>query len=291
MALAPETPARAAGAAGNRVFLLVHGAWHNALHWNEVAIRLTSAGARVVAVDLPGHGLNARLTPSYLAQDGEALLSAPSPHKDVTLDDYVGAVGDVIAGIDDAAEITLVGHSMSGVVVTKAGEAGAARLKRIVYVTAYVPVRLPSSLAYIGLPENRSGRGDVFIGDPAKTGAVRVNPRSADPDYLGKLHQTFYGDMPFEAAAAWLNALTPDLPLGPVNSDARGTAEGWGKVPRSYVRCTRDAAIPLALQDLMIREADEAYPDNRFAVHTLESSHSPFASMPQALADILLAGA
>jgi hypothetical protein len=58
-------------------------------------------------------------------------------------------------------------------------------------------------------------------------------------------------------------------------------------VPRTYIRCTEDIAIPLALQDLMIRQADDLTPGNKFDVQTLNSSHSPFASQPELLSDIL----
>ena len=37
----------------------------------------------------------------------------------------------------------------------------------------------------------------------------------------------------------------------------------------------------------MIAEADGLTPDNRFDVHSLPSSHSPFASMPDRLAALL----
>ena len=53
------------------------------------------------------------------------------------------------------------------------------------------------------------------------------------------------------------------------------------------MRTTQDNTIPLALQDRMIAEADAATPGNRFAVHTLASGHSPFASMPDDLATVL----
>ncbi|MBS7706042.1 alpha/beta fold hydrolase [Chelatococcus asaccharovorans] len=281
---APREPSR-------RVFVLVHGAWHNALHWNAVALALARQGASVIAIDLPGHGLKAKFPRSYLAQDTEALLSEPSPSKGETLDDYAHAVTDVIDAIDESADVTLVGHSMSGLVVTRAGDLRADRLQRIVYVTAYVPVIFPNSLAYIGLPENEGARSAVFIGNPDLTGAVRINPRSTDAAYIEEMRATFFNDLGFDEFAPHLNALTPDLPLGAVNGDARGTAAHWGRVPRSYVRCTLDQAIPLALQDRMIREADAAYPDNRFAVHSLESGHSPFASKADALAAILIAGA
>ena len=42
--------------------------------------------------------------------------------------------------------------------------------------------------------------------------------------------------------------------------------------------------MPPALQDRMIAEADMATPRNPLQVHTLPSSHSPFASMPDAQA-------
>jgi hypothetical protein len=69
--------------------------------------------------------------------------------------------------------------------------------------------------------------------------------------------------------------------------DARGTAERWGAIPRTFIRTSEDRTIPPALQDRMIADADAATPENRFDVHTLPSSHSPFASMPDRLAEVL----
>jgi alpha-beta hydrolase superfamily lysophospholipase len=65
------TPVHAQGA-GQTTYVLVHGAWHNALHWSEVAARLASTGADVVAVNLPGHGLKAQYPKSILTQDQAA---------------------------------------------------------------------------------------------------------------------------------------------------------------------------------------------------------------------------
>ncbi|MGK6316715.1 alpha/beta fold hydrolase [Neorhizobium sp. DT-125] len=274
----------------NRYFVLVHGAWHSNAQWNAVALHLVAAGANVVCIDLPGHGLKAQLPAGYLAQDPKWLQASPSAIRDVSLEDCVQTIADVIAEIDDNADVTLVGHSMSGVVITKAGDLLADRLSRIVYVSAYVPVKYPNSPAYIALPENASSRSDSFIGDPQQTAVVRINPRSSDLSYLERLHGTFYSDMSFEEAMPYLNGLTPDLPVRILGSDARGRPETWGRIERAFIRCTLDTALPLPLQDLMIREADERYPENPFIVHTLEAGHSPFASMPKKLADILIGG-
>jgi hypothetical protein len=58
-------------------------------------------------------------------------------------------------------------------------------------------------------------------------------------------------------------------------------------VPRTFIRTTEDRTVPLALQDRMIAEADALTPDNPFDVRSLPSSHSPFASMPDRLAEVL----
>ena len=53
-------------------YLLVHGAWHSAAHWNRVAEHLTARGHRVDAIDLPGSGLDARYPHGHPLRD-EAL--------------------------------------------------------------------------------------------------------------------------------------------------------------------------------------------------------------------------
>jgi len=65
------------------------------------------------------------------------------------------------------------------------------------------------------------------------------------------------------------------------------TGGGWGSVPRSYLLCRQDQTVPPALQRLFISQADAAFPDTKTRVIELDSSHSPFLSMPGELADVL----
>jgi pimeloyl-ACP methyl ester carboxylesterase len=270
-------------------FVLVHGAWHTAAHWNRVAGRLTERGHRVIAVDLPGSGLSAAYPPSYLRNDFAALSSEVSPLKGVRLADYVTAV---VAQVERAARlgpVTLVGHSFGGLTVTRVAEAVPHLLRRLVYVSAYVPVAVPNGAGLSAYPEGAASiSGALLIGDPSVTGALRINPRNGDPDYVEKGRLAFYNDLSTEEYLAFAACLNPDLPLGVAFDDARGTPGRWGRVPRTFIRCTQDQTIPLALQDRMIAEADAATPDNPFHVDTLPSSHSPFASMPDELAAVLV---
>ncbi len=269
-----------------KTYVLVHGAWHGAQHWQRVAYRLSALGHRVVSLDLPAHGLNARFPRAYLDGDAARFAEEVSPVKDVTLEDAAGAVVAALRGPGDARSI-LVGHSIGGAVITRAAELAPELVGRLVYLTAFVPVGLGSASAYGALPEARTGYGGgVYIGNPAIHGAVRLNPRG-NAAYLEELRDAYYNDVSHEDFLAFAASLTPDLPLSYWTSTVEVSRERWGSVPRTYIRCTEDRAISPALQDRMIADADRFAPDSRFTVETLAASHSPFASRPDELAAIL----
>ena len=271
-------------------YLLVHGAWHTATHWNKVAEHLTAMGHRVHALDLPGSGLEAGYPQSYLSNDFEAFASEPSPIGATTLDDYANAIVEAVRELAGQHhlhrnKVTLVGHSMGGLAITKAAEQVPELIERLVYLTAYVPSKVATGAELGALPEGASSiSGAILVGDPSKTGAMRINPRSADPDYLEAGRQALYNDVPMEEYVRFAALFTPDYPVAVALGDARGTADRWGRIPRTFIRTEQDHTVPPALQDRMIADADELTPHNRFDVRTLPSSHSPFASMPDRLA-------
>ncbi|MBL0699237.1 alpha/beta fold hydrolase [Comamonas sp. JC664] len=273
-----------------RAFLLVHGAWHNALHWTRVAEALAARGHQVVAIDLPGHGLNARFPSAYVSGNAGAFGEERSPQADVTLEDCATAVVAALEKLQrgaGGAKPVLVGHSVGGAVITRAGELAPRLVERLVYLTAYCPLRLGSASGYGALPEAHTGYGEtLFVGDPAKLGAVRIDPRGA-PAYLEALREAYYQDVASADFLPFALTLTPDLPLSLWTSKTGATKERWGRIPRSYIRCTQDRAIAPALQDLMIREANVFTPGNAFTVESMEASHSPFASQPEKLAALL----
>jgi pimeloyl-ACP methyl ester carboxylesterase len=56
----------------------------------------------------------------------------------------------------------------------------------------------------------------------------------------------------------------------------------YGTIPHTYVTCTRDNTVPIALQRRFITEID-AVSQAPTTVVELDSSHSPFLSQPAAL--------
>ena len=270
--------------------LLLHGFWHGSWCWTEVLARLTGAGVRALAVDMAGHGLRAS-RPAALTQrpfDPEALAAEVSPVAGVDLDQ----AGDLlVAQLKQlgGAPVTVVAHSMGGAVLTRAGQLAPGLIAHAVYLAAFMPASGVPPAAYVRMPENEGSRvGALRVGDARATGALRVDVASPDPAHRAAVRETFYGDVDPATAEAAIALLTPDAPVGISAGVTALTADGWGSIPRTYVVCARDATIPPALQRKFIADADAAFPGNPTAVRELEASHSPFLSMPDQVAGIVL---
>lgn len=101
--------------------MLVHGAWQTAATWDLVLPPLQSAGGRVFTAKLTG-----------LEADGPELTEA------VTLETHIQDVVRLME-VEDLHDVTLVGHSYGGMIVTGVAERAGPRIGRLVYVDAFVP--------------------------------------------------------------------------------------------------------------------------------------------------------
>lgn len=226
-------------------FLLIHGSCHGAWCWEATIAELRARGHDATAIDLPGHGTD------------------KTPPEEVTLDDYARAI---CAAINDP--VLLVGHSMAGYAIAAAAERCPDKVAGLIYLAAYVPM---------------AGKSLVDMRRMAPTQplleAIRVSPDrltwSADPDMAV---DKFYADVPPDLARATIARLTPEpivpqeTPLWPDHAET---------LPRDYIRCAEDFAVPTAFQHIMT----EGWPEG--TVHDLPGSHSPFLSRPSDLAATL----
>ena len=231
-------------------FVLVHGSFHGGWCWDAVVARLTAAGHRVLAPDLPGRGSDAR------------------PLFALTLDDYATAIAGVVAAQPEP--VVLVGHSMGGVVITSVAERVPERLERLVYVCAFLPANGQSLLDLATSDKESVLLRNLVI--EAAAGTHHVRPEGA--------RESFYHDCSDADADAATKRLVAE-PLAVVATPVATSAARFGRVPRSYVECTDDRAVGPSLQ----RRMHGAQPCR---VSSIASGHSPFLARPDELTRALL---
>ncbi|MGA5003546.1 alpha/beta fold hydrolase [Streptomyces koyangensis] len=286
----PTAPAARQLARARAAFVLVHGAWHSSAQWAATLRELARLGAAGYAVDLPGHGLDGPLPGGYLLPGQPGLLTEKSPLASVTMDECAEAVLETLSLARHHHRVVLVAHSAGGGPAALAAERAPELVDALVHLSAFVPVGRPRFLDYVEAPENATSRGhSLSLGDSAALGAVRINPLSPDPAYVEQLRLAYYQDTPRDRFGRWRAALGTDVPLAVTSTPVTLTAERWGSIPRTFLRCADDQALTPAVQDLMIAEADRAMPARPFTVRTLPGGHSPFAARPAELAAALLA--
>ena len=275
-------------------FVLVHGSWHAAWCFGALRPWLEAAGHPVIARDLPGRGLNARFPLAYSVQPRPpAFATEVSPVAAVVLKDCVDAVSASVenAIAQGSGPMVLRGHSSGGIIIQAVAEAlGPTKVKRLVYLAAWMPANGKSVLDLLGAPEEADNlAAPLILADPGVVGALRIDPNSSDAAYAAKARAAFYADVPEATVAAVFNLLTPDDPVQPYAAVAAVTAARWGAIPRTVIKGLQDRAVRPRMIDKMVTDADAFTPNNKTQVLTLETSHSPFLSQPKALADLLLA--
>lgn len=227
-------------------FLLIHGSAHGAWCWRDVLPALETLGHEARAIDLPGNGADR------------------TPLEEVTLDLWAE---EIVNAIDEAA--ILVGHSLGGYPITLAAEKAPERIARLVYLCAYTPwpglslteMRLKAPRQPLIEAIRRSEDGIWMDFDPAM------------------IEAKFYHDCPpgtldYARANLCRQAIQPNSV--PVSITSRSAA-----LPRSYILCADDQAIPPEFQrEMAARFAPED-------VYELQTGHSPFFAAPGRLAAIL----
>ncbi|OUD03112.1 alpha/beta hydrolase [Streptomyces swartbergensis] len=276
----------------NTTFVLVHGSCSSSLIWAPVQRELALLGHRSFAVDLPGHGFDAQYPAAYQApQDLDAWAAEPSTLAGVTLQDNIDMVVDVVRRVAEHGPVVLVGASLGGTTITGVGNTIPDLVSRLVYISAWSCVQRSNPIEYMQEPEFGDNLlaplAALNVGNPAELGVGRANYRTADPNLFAAAKAAIMADGTDEQFRAFLNILQPDESLAVMMSDARGHADTWGTIPRSYIRLADDRTLPAAMQDRLISEADALTPDNPYDVHTLTTSHVGFLLKPAEVAGIL----
>jgi pimeloyl-ACP methyl ester carboxylesterase len=266
--------------------VLVNGAWHGAWCWPLLQRELSARGAWPAAVEVLGFGgLTGGSPRARYARpfDPAAFATERSTVADLTLSQVRERFLDDVRAVARGRRVSVVAHSISGFVVAAAAETAPELFSSVIYLAAIVPLAGLPAAAYNVEPEMRESMLiSGLVGDPPSIGAARC-------DFWGDVDRTaevFYGDAPPGLAQQAVAMLAADVPFG-INGAVDPTDHGIRSVPQAYIHTLKDRAVPVAMQERVVREIEQAC-GRRIPVRTLNTSHSPFLSQPAQLADHII---
>jgi pimeloyl-ACP methyl ester carboxylesterase len=230
--------------------ILVHGAWSDASAWKAVTPLLKAKGLNVIAVNLPGHGTD------------------NTPFSTITLQSYVDAVKKEIGGLKD---VTLVGHSMAGMVISQVAEEMPGSISKLIYLAAYLPAN-GQSLLDLATTDAGSHVGKFLRIDQPNVSAGIDKDGAVD---------IFVADASESIREQYAKGVKAD-PLAPFATPVKLSAGGFGSVEKVYIYTIEDHAVSYPKQQEMAKKAQVK------TEHILKSSHTPFIAVPEKLAAILV---
>lgn len=230
--------------------MFVHGGWSGGWTWEKVVPLLEEAGHKVEAPDLPGHG------------------DDRTPIPEVSLQSYADRISEVLEAQPEP--VVLVGHSSGGQAISQAAEQRPEKIKMLVYLAAFL-LRDGETVFSVGENDTESLiLSNLVISEDGSSATIRE-----DVIREGLLHDCSDADVERAKSGFVPQALVP------VATPVALTEDNFGRVPRVYIETLQDRAVSPSFQKKMY----ERLPYQK--VISMNTSHSPFFSAPEELAEHL----
>lgn len=232
-----------------RLFVLLHGAFHGGWCWARVAAALRTAGHRV-------------FTPTQTGLGERRHLLSPA----VTLETFIADLVNML-DTEELTEVVLVGHSFAGPVITAAADRVPERIRHLVYLdsTMLENGEAPFDLLPPAVVAERTRLAQE------STGGLAI---PAPPPHA-------FG-VPDGPEAAWVaRRLTPH-PFATFTDRLRLANPPGNTLPRTYICCTEPLYGPLELA----RRRVKGKPG--WTWREIPTGHDAMVTEPLALARMLL---
>lgn len=232
-----------------KTFILIHGSWHSAWNWHKVIPLLEQLGHKAIAIDLPGMGRD------------------KIPIAEVTMQISVDKICSVIN--ETEGKVILVGHSKNGIMISQAAELLPQKIEKLIYLAAYL---IPN-----GKTQREYSMQDI-------NGVLKPYVNFYEATQSTTLHTEIYKEGLYHDCEDSITELAKLLlshePFTSGITPLQLTDENYGSVPRYYIECTEDRAVTPFIQRKMYEET------RCKKVYSMATSHSPFFSKPEELADL-----
>ncbi len=226
------------------IIVLVHGSCHGGWCWKKVIPLLNKDGHGVYTPTLTGLGERSHLV-----------------SRDIGLDTHILDIIQVLE-YENLNEVMLVGHSYGGLVIGGVAEKVPERIRRLVYLDAYIPQDNKSAFDII------PGLGSIYKERALKEQGREWLVASYTPEEFGVTNPD---------DIKWMNPRLSPMPLHTHDQPLRITNPKARKIPKAYICCTEFGNIQFKAQE---SSADWDY-------HELMKGHDVMITAPKELVQLL----
>jgi pimeloyl-ACP methyl ester carboxylesterase len=199
-------------------------------------------------------------TPTLTGIGERAHLLARTIDLDLHIQDVVN-----VLNYEDLHEVVLVGHSYGGMVITGVLERSPERLAQVIYLDAFVPV---------------DGEALLDLATPERVAWIREQVAAAGYGWL--IPCPPFGTFGLAGPhAAWLAPLAGPQPLTTFEQPVRLSNHAAQAVPHTFIRCSESPGFK--------SQGERAQAATGWRYYELPTSHFAMVTMPQQLADLLIA--
>jgi pimeloyl-ACP methyl ester carboxylesterase len=224
-------------------FVVIHGAWSAGWAWKKMRPLLRAAGHEI-------------FTPSLTGVGERSHLAGP----DVGVETHVQDIVNVLF-YEDLSDVILIGHSYGGMVATAVADRASERIRRVVYLDAFVP-QDGQSLASLA-PSGRAAQ------PPTSADDWQVEPNPTPPDTSPE-DRTWI--MERRGAQSRKTFVEPVHLTGAID-----------QLPRTYIYCLQPGP-----GDHFHQFRARARSEPGWQYQEIDATHNPHITVPDRLAEILL---
>ncbi len=232
----------------SRNFVLLHGAFHGAWCWREVAHALRLSGHRVT-------------TPTQTGLGERRHLLSPL----ITIETFIADLVEHLR-YGEISDAVLVGHSFGGIAISAAADRVPARIRQLIYLDSRI-VQNGQSAFDTSLPELVAERRALA----AQHDGLFLPPPPAES----------FGVPPGKMADRVNHLLTPH-PFATFHTPVRLANPVGNGLPCTYIACTRPAYASLAACRAWARE------QTRWNYRELATGHDAMITAPMETAKLLM---